>query len=66
MRHEASRLAAETGGIFIALDVLIGLASLRAKRGELEQALEWLSLVLRHPASTQDTKHRAAQRCAEV
>ena len=59
--YEALRLATETQGIFIALDALVGLAGLRAKRGEREQALELLLIVLKHPASTQYTRGHAEQ-----
>ena len=47
--------------MFIALESLVGLASLQAKRGDTEQALELLLIVLNHPASVQDTRDRASR-----
>ena len=37
-----------------------------AKQGDREHALELLLIVLNHPASIQETKHRAAQLRAEL
>jgi hypothetical protein len=42
------------------LEALVGIASLKAKRGEIEQALELLLIVVNHPASIQETRDRAA------
>ena len=56
---ESLRAANEMKGLFIALDVLAGLARLQAKQGNQEQALELLLIVLNHPASSQETKNRA-------
>jgi tetratricopeptide (TPR) repeat protein len=64
--REALRIATETSGIPVALDVLAGLANLQAKRGKKEYALELLVMVLNHPASFQETKNRAAQLRAEL
>lgn len=58
--RESLRIALETGGIFIALEALSGLARLKAKQGDLEPALELFLFVLNHPASTQYTKDRIA------
>ena len=44
----------------------MGLASLQAKRGDIEQALELLLIVLNHPASLQGTKDRAEILCVEL
>jgi len=57
--RESLRLATETQGIFIALEALVGLASLYAKQGNREHALELLLIVLGHPASTRGTQDRA-------
>ena len=57
--RESLRIAVETRGTSIALEALVGLASLQAKRGDLEHALELLLIVLNHPASLQDTKNLA-------
>ena len=59
--REALRLAIETKGWFIALEALIGLASLQAKQGEREQALVLLLLVLNHPAIIPGTRGRAVR-----
>jgi tetratricopeptide (TPR) repeat protein len=64
--HESLRITNETRGAWVALEALVGIASLQAKRGECEQALELLLIVLNHPASIQETKDRAAHLRAEV
>jgi len=61
------RIAIETRGTFIALEALVGLASLQAKQGNMEYALELLLIVLDHPAASfQATKDRAAHLRAEL
>lgn len=62
------RIATETHGTPVALEALVGLASLYAKQGhmELEDALELLLIALAHPASFQDTRNRAEQLRADV
>jgi len=57
--RESLRIAIETRGLFIALESLVGIASLQAKRGDTERALELLLIVLDHPAGNQDTRDRA-------
>jgi phosphate starvation-inducible protein PhoH len=64
--YQALHIAIETHGTFIALEALVGLATLQAQQRELAQALELLLIVLQHPASIQDTKQRAEQRQHEV
>ena len=64
--HESLRIAMETRGIFIALEALVGLASLQAKHGNLEHALELLLIVLNHPVITHETRKRAAQLRAQL
>ena len=64
--HDALRITTETQGTFVTLTALTGIAALRAKQGENEQALELLLIVLEHPASNQDTRDRAAHSCAEL
>ena len=54
------RLVREGGFMPFALDALAGLASLQAKQGDREHALELLLMVLNHPASLQETKDRAS------
>jgi predicted ATPase len=64
--RESLRIAIEARGTPVALDTLAGFASLEAKRGVLEHALELLLIVLGHPASFQETKNRAAHLRAEL
>jgi len=64
--HESMRIATETSGTPVALEALAGFASLQAKQGNAEYALEWLLIVLNHPASFQETKNRAAHLRAEL
>jgi tetratricopeptide (TPR) repeat protein len=63
---ESCRIANETRGAWVALEALVGIANVQAKRGEREQALELLLIVLNHPASIQETKDRAARLRAEL
>jgi hypothetical protein len=56
---EALRVAAEIGATPLALEVLIGVARLRARAGQPEQAAELLGLALRHPASNSDVAIQA-------
>lgn len=63
--HESLRIAAEIHGIPVALYALIGLATLWTKRGDMEHALELLWLIWNHPASSHETRNRAAQLRAE-
>ena len=56
---ESLRIAIDTKGIFIALEALAGLASLQAKQGDKEYALEVALMILNHPACSQETKKRA-------
>lgn len=60
------RIAIETRGMFVALEALVGLASLQAKQGNMEYALELLLVVLNHSASISDTKNRAAHLRTEL
>jgi hypothetical protein len=52
--------------MFAALDALSGIAALRARQGNIEQAFELALFVLSHPASVQDTKDRAARLRTEL
>ncbi len=56
---EALRITTETQSAFVALEALVGIATLRAKQGNIEQALELSLIVLNHPATLQETKDRA-------
>jgi tetratricopeptide (TPR) repeat protein len=60
------RIALDTGGTPVALDVLAGFASLQTKQGDGEHALELLLIVLNHSASFQETKDRAEALRAEL
>jgi tetratricopeptide (TPR) repeat protein len=64
--RESLRLATEIHGIPVALYALIGLASLLAKRGDREPALELLLIILNHPASSHDTRNHAVHLRAEL
>ncbi len=64
--RESLRIAAETHGIPVALEALAGLASLQAKQGDMEYALELLLIVLDHLAGIQETRDRAAQLRTEL
>jgi tetratricopeptide (TPR) repeat protein len=64
--HESLRIAMETRGIFIALEALVGLASLQAKHSDMEHALELLLIVLNHPVITHETRKRAARLRTEL
>jgi tetratricopeptide (TPR) repeat protein len=64
--RESLRIANETRGAWVALEALVGIANLQAKRGECEQALELLLIVLDNPSSIQETKDRAARLRTEL
>jgi tetratricopeptide (TPR) repeat protein len=53
---QALRIATEIGAAPLALELLVGLARLRARAGQPEPAAELLGLALRHPASNSDVK----------
>jgi hypothetical protein len=57
--REALHITRETQGTFVALEALVGMAMLKMKRNQMEQALELLWIVLNHPASLLETKDRA-------
>jgi tetratricopeptide (TPR) repeat protein len=72
----ALQLAVEIQLIFVALDALVGLATLLVRQpeggikpalsGSKEQAVELLAFVLGHPATIQDTKDKAQHLLAEM
>ncbi len=64
--RESLHIAAETRGTPVALIAIVGIASLWAKRGDTEHALELLLMVLNHPASIQETRDRAARLRTEL
>ncbi len=67
---EALNIAAKIGAAPVALDVLLGLATLTAARGaeetKREQTPATLVLVLHHPASAYETKENARHLLAEL
>ena len=64
--QESLRIAMETRGVFIALEALVGLASLQAKHNDMEHALELVLIVLDHPVITHETRKRATQLRAQL
>jgi tetratricopeptide (TPR) repeat protein len=64
--REALTIAIDIHGMPVALEALVGFASLEAKQGDTKRALELLLLVLEHPASLQVTKKRAIALQAEL
>ena len=57
----ALKMAIEGGLIPIALDALMGLATLETGQKTTQEILELVLFILQHPASSQDTKNRAAR-----
>jgi len=64
--RESLRIAAEIHGVPVVLEALVGIASLRAKRGETQSAFELLLIVLNHPACDQETRNRAEKLRTEL
>jgi len=64
--RESLRIAAEINGLPVVLESLVGIASLRAKGGETQSALELLLIVLTHPACHHEIKNRASTLQAEL
>ena len=64
--RESLCIATEIHGMPVAIDALVGLASLQAKQGDKLKALELLLVVLDHPASVHETRDRAARLCVEL
>jgi tetratricopeptide (TPR) repeat protein len=64
--RQSLRIATDIHGIPVALEALAGLASLQAKQGDMERALEVLLMVLDHPASFQKTRNSALQLRAQL
>jgi tetratricopeptide (TPR) repeat protein len=64
--RESLRIAAEIRGVPVLLEALVGIASLKAKRGETQSALELLLLVLSHPACDLETRKRAEKLRVEL
>jgi len=64
--REALQVTMETQGTFVGLEALVGIATLKAKQGNSERALELLLIVLNHPASLHETKNRTDHLRAEL
>jgi tetratricopeptide (TPR) repeat protein len=64
--RESLRIAVEIRGMPVVLEALVGIVSLRGKRGETPSALELLLIVLNHPACDQETRNRAEKLRAEL
>ncbi len=64
--HEALGIAMEISAAPLALDVLVGIATLLTKEKESEKALELLAFVLCHPASYKYTRDRAEELCSAL
>jgi len=63
---EALTTALKIGMLPLALEVLVGLATLEAQAGAAERAIELLALALQHPAGTQRTRDQARRLLAEL
>jgi len=64
--RESLHIATDIHGMPVVLEALVGIASLRAKGGETQSALELLLIVLNHPACDQEIKNRASTLQAEL
>ena len=64
--REALHLTMETQGTFVALEALVGIATLKAKQGFPEEALELSLIVLSHPASMPETKDKSDRLRADL
>lgn len=63
---ETLRIAIEGEQLPVGLEAVLGLASLRVRSGDKENAFELLLMTLDHPASLQETKDRASDLRAEL
>jgi len=59
--REAFRIASESQGNFGSFEALLGIAALKAKRGDIELAYGLALLIPDHPLAVQDNKERAAR-----
>lgn len=64
--RESLRLSMETQGILTALDVLVDVAGIYAKRGDIQHALQLALISLNHPASIQSTRVQAEKIIGEL
>ena len=59
--RKAIRIASEVKGIPLILESILGVAQVRAKQGNPEEAYKMLLAVLNHPATHQETRDRAQE-----
>jgi len=64
--RKSIQIASEVKGTSLVLESILGIANVRAKQGNSEQAYELLLVVLNHPATVQETRERAAKLSAEL
>ena len=59
--QESLQTAQEIGSVSATLYAVLGMASLSERQGiNMEQAIEWATLVFHHPSTNRETKNRAA------
>ena len=63
---DALRILFEIQGMPAALDALASLAHLRAKQGQIEQAFEFICVILNHKATLEETRSRVQKLCVEL
>jgi hypothetical protein len=63
---DAMRLGYEAQALPMVLNSLVGLARLRASRGDVALAVDWLGHAVGHPASTQETRASAEKLRSEL
>ena len=64
--HRALEIAAEQGMNGIVVDVVQGVAHLRAAAGDVAQAVEWLALAASHPNGEWETQQKAQKALTEL
>jgi predicted ATPase/transcriptional regulator with XRE-family HTH domain len=57
--RESLHLAMDTQGLLAAIDAIVGIAGMEAKEGNTQKALELVTVVLNHPAATQEARNQA-------
>jgi len=57
--RQSLHLAMDTQGLLAAMDAIVGIAGMETKEGNTQQALELVTVVLNHPAATQEVRNRA-------
>jgi predicted ATPase/DNA-binding SARP family transcriptional activator/Tfp pilus assembly protein PilF len=63
---EALRIALDVQATPVALESVVGLARLLARRGDVEQAVVWLTVVVQHPATIGEVYDNATQRLEKL